>query len=752
MEFAENSEGAIASLLLNFAYIDGEIHPKEVEVIKRVCATLDIEPELVADIWEHEGAPNGDFLSSCVQAMSRITDEDLQNKALLGLCDIAAADDVFHDNERRFLSLASERWDVDVAEHEEFVWDDEQRTVVEAGETERQEVHAGPGMGKTAVACARISKLIEYGVEPSNIWLMSFTRTAVQELRDRIESFSEDSHSILGVKIGTIDSRAWRIRYGFSDGEVEQLFGSYDASIRSVLDMIKNDPREITEFLESLDHVIIDEAQDITGVRARLVGAIIELLPEHCGVTVFADPAQAIYGWTIDGEGASEEDRVNLLEIIENNPELSFIQRELQTIHRTDVPNLVELIEELRLDIYVNENINAEAFKKRREVIVEKANERLDRFDAKELEQFQNALVLFRRRSEVLMASSFANSEGIGHRLRMSGLPVMVLPWFGRVFADYTGDTIDEEEFSRRWNSQDVSLRSSSYTNRASAWKLVSELGWERGAVRIPEIRRRLSRNPPEIAVTVPDLGTGGSTIGTIHASKGREADQVVLRLPHENRSSENDELDEESRVMFVGASRARRRLYVGSGFLRASFAPSLESGRSFLATRSTGGWGWPSAQVEIGREGDLDPYSFVSKWSHSRTEAQRIQGRLAELACEAPVRVEARWDALKDFRYRICTEFDGTNPGEPIGYFTRRLNNELFDVCRRISNRHEDFRPPNVLRHLYLIGVSTFAAIEDDVRLSEVHEPFASTGIWLIPIILGYSKVTFFRRRGVRA
>ncbi len=371
MQIAENSDGAVVSLLLNFANIDGEVHPKEVEVIRHVCANLNMEPELVTDIAEHQDPPDGDFVSTCVRAMSRITDEDLQNKALLGLCDIAAADDVLHDNERRFLALASERWGVDVVEREEFVWDDEQRTVVEAGETERQEVHAGPGMGKTAVACARISKLIEYGVEPSNIWLMSFTRTAVQELRDRIESFAGDSNSILGVKIGTIDSRAWRIRSGFSDGEAERLFGGYDASIRSVIDMIETDPRELTEFLESLDHVIIDEAQDITGVRARLIGAMIELLPEHCGVTVFADPAQAIYGWTVDGDGVPEEDRVNLLEIIENKPDLSFTQRELQTIHRTDVPNLVELMEELRLDIYVNENINVEAFKKRREVIVE---------------------------------------------------------------------------------------------------------------------------------------------------------------------------------------------------------------------------------------------------------------------------------------------------------------------------------------------------------------------------------------------
>ncbi len=121
----------------------------------------------------------------------------------------------------------------------------------------------------------------------------------------------------------------------------------------------------------------------------------------RCGVTIFVDPAQAIYGFTTDGENVSEEDRVNLFDLLKEDVGQGFVQRELHTIpiHRTDVPNLIELIEDLRLDIYVNENIDIEAFNRRREVILEKANERLDQFDAKELRNFQNALVLFRRRS-----------------------------------------------------------------------------------------------------------------------------------------------------------------------------------------------------------------------------------------------------------------------------------------------------------------------------------------------------------------
>ena len=69
----------------------------------------------------------------------------------------------------------------------------------------------------------RITNLIDGGIEPSKIWLVSFTRTAVAELRDRISLFS-DTEAILGVKIATIDSRAWNARFGFREEEVKNYF------------------------------------------------------------------------------------------------------------------------------------------------------------------------------------------------------------------------------------------------------------------------------------------------------------------------------------------------------------------------------------------------------------------------------------------------------------------------------------------------------------------------------------------------
>src|SRR5690606_18533081 len=59
-------------------------------------------------------------------------------------------------------------------------WDADQLRVIEAEADARLVVEAGPGTGKTAVACARLAYMIgEEDVEPSNTWMISFTRTAV---------------------------------------------------------------------------------------------------------------------------------------------------------------------------------------------------------------------------------------------------------------------------------------------------------------------------------------------------------------------------------------------------------------------------------------------------------------------------------------------------------------------------------------------------------------------------------------------
>ena len=324
----------------------------------------------------------------------------------------------------------------------------------------------------------------------------------------------------------------------------------------------------------------------------------------------------------------------------------------------------------------------------------------------------------------------------------MSGLPQIIKPWLGQLLSNLSETTIDKSEFIKRWDKQGYFL-STEGVDGDEAWNMLFALGQKNGAVHVSEIRKKLARTPPDINAASPDLGMSGPIIGTIHASKGREADEVVLRLPEvKNKQSSGAALDEESRVMFVGASRAKSKLYVGNGFVRAQFAPSLESGRCFMKSEASGR---PAAQVEIGRQYDLDAFSFVCKKYHdTQGSACGIQRQLATLARKVPFELEAHLDPEHNFSYQIWTTFDGKDPGKRIGYFNDSLNQDLFQILDRITTAPRRLRPPNLIPHFYLMGVTCFAVSEDDPRLTEIHEPYASTGVWLVPVVIGFPKVVF--------
>jgi hypothetical protein len=115
-------------------------------------------------------------------------------------------------------------------EHPE--WTSEQLAVIEAPVAARLLVDAGPGTGKTATLCARIARLIDCaGLDPGEIWIISFTRTAVAEIRGRVSTYLREPSHAHGIRVATIDSHAWSMNVGFNEHAV--LSGSFDDNIVS---------------------------------------------------------------------------------------------------------------------------------------------------------------------------------------------------------------------------------------------------------------------------------------------------------------------------------------------------------------------------------------------------------------------------------------------------------------------------------------------------------------------------------------
>lgn len=594
--------------------------------------------------------------------------------------------------------------------------DDGQDAVISADSEERLLVDAGPGTGKTHTACLKVASLIrDYDIPPSRIWIISFTRTAVHEIRNRLASLLEDAGDAASVRIATLDSMAWTIHSGFSRDAV--LTGSYDDNIAETLAKIRTNPDVRDEF-GKLHHVIIDEAQDIVGVRAELVLAIVDALNDDCGVTVFSDQAQAIYGFSEDE--SDEKSNVKLLEELEDR---DFRCVSLDEVHRTDSPALLKIFTDVRRKV-LNEDVPAAA----RGAEIRTEIERLADASVGAVRNLKlselpsNSLVLMRQRSDVLLASSF--NRNTPHRLRMSGLPVRILPWPALLLWDHVERRLTRDAFDRLWEDR-IAGRAGVPTPEA-AWQLMFEAAGESASViDLHRLRTVLGRSNPPAPFTSPEYGDRGPILGTIHASKGREAEEVCLYLPPApDGKSDEDDANEEVRVMFVGATRARKKLSVGS-----------TSGRRFgnIEGRFWKKYRRNQLQVEIGRMYDMNASGLVGQPIFpNMTDALNAQNFLAQNPMLQGLFAEA--NRALGWNFTLVTK-DGLR----LGALSEKVKSDLWDLARRFQRRSLGYLP-----HIRSVGLRSMVLRTDDPALDQLHEPWRSSGFLLAPMLLGICMTRF--------
>ncbi len=620
-------------------------------------------------------------------------------------------------------------------------WDEEQRAVIDSPSGYRLHVSAGPGTGKTAVACARVSQLIDRGnLEPSRIWLISYTRTAVREIRDRIAAYLEDSAAAYAVKIATLDSHAWTIHSGFD--EEAKLFGSYEENIERVLKLVQTD-YGVADYLESVEHLVVDEAQDIVGIRADLVIAIVKKLSAACGVTVFADEAQAIYGFADDAEIRNGKVKnLSLPERVRRGDAGDFKECELSTVHRTEAPQLLTIFSDTRRKVLSNSGGKDSKFAEVRKDVIQLAHGRTPSVSDPSLADLEDAFILYRRRSDVLLAASFLSQSGISHRIRMSGLPVCLVPWIGATMSEYTEPNLTKNTFAEIWASK---VRGSSLEtyHPEKAWQhLVRLAGKTPTVVNMRLLRKRLGRKQPPAELCSSELGDRGPIVGTIHASKGREADTVHLMLP--NDSDANVDQQEEARVVFVGATRGRSKLMVGRGYRQ--IAKRVEpSGRAYALSIKEEK---PRAQVEIGHAGDISAEGLAGRrFFGSAEEIRKNQNTILSFSNNR-VSLVGKADRSEEFSYRLRKE----GQGPCLAVLSQSVNVDLFKIAEDIQEQvgGRRLRPPDVIRHLRIIGVRTIVLPPDAPECDLLREPWASSGILIAPLVIGYTTIYFpsFRKK----
>jgi hypothetical protein len=533
--------------------------------------------------------------------------------------------------------------------------------------------------------------------------------------------------------IATLDSFTWQVLRGFGTREETNLISSYEGNIESFVSKLRERHSDLLNYLAELQHVIIDEGQDLVGSRADLVIQLIQALPSECGVTVFADRAQAIYGFTDDnGYSRDQCGSASAVERIMRSEAGAFERHVLDQIHRTKDPRLHALFTVGRKKLLNLTHGSADSWRETRELIEQHAHGTVGAVDSQGLAGQSSHLVLYRTRAEVIFASSLLWNKDIPHKLRMSKIPRRVHPWIARIFERWEHDAIDRAAFEALWAAR---LADSGGVLPAAdrAWQILYENAGERnGRVRVDRLREILSRDRPPLDFIVDEEDLPGPVLGTIHASKGRESRHVHLMLPvdgfiewRESNSSPTA-LAEEERVLFVGATRARQRLMTGKGIsLGASMLPSR---RVYRRTKRR-----PNArQMEVGMNNDFDLLSLAVDDEEAVTDRQDW---LWENATQ-PVKLEARYES--ESRRNVLYAGD-----RRLGFLTQAFSKDLFAIAKKVGEVDgQPYRPGSVIRDIRMTGVTT--AVLPAARRSEATAPWRHSGFLLAPVISGFPLVYF--------
>jgi hypothetical protein len=313
----------------------------------------------------------------------------------------------------------------------------------------------------------------------------------------------------------------------------------------------------------------------------------------------------------------------------------------------------------------------------------------------------------------------------------LSGLPNVIYPWIATIFWDWTISEIKREDFVDRWNQR---MKRFSSLEANDCWRLlVHHFGKTSEKLDIEYMRSRLSSISPPTEFCAPEYGTEGPVIGTVHTSKGRESENVIFYLPKAAayRANQAEECMEEARVVFVGATRARGRLFIGDSEA-GSGRTSKRSGRAFREV----GLRLTSVNIEVGRVKDVNAEDLTGLETFDRQDdainsqktisvlgysagSTKLMARRANLEKKFMVALDQRNPLL----FKLSTEFM---------YDLRGIIQEL-----RLRTHGWDLDP------LQIVGARSIVLNAQDERLRKLHRPWSDSGFILAPLLIGFPEVS---------
>ncbi len=426
---------------------------------------------------------------------------------------------------------------------------DMQYCIVRQAPTKRLLVTAGPGTGKTHVLIARLEALVRhYELSPgSQVLVLSFSRAAVREVRDRLKTVGGD---VGFVRAYTFDSFATRLLSRFEpEGSWPTL--DYDDRIDAAIELL-NSNEKACEFLADYLHILVDEIQDLVGVRADFVLKILRSADK--GFTLLGDPAQGIYNFAVEGSARTVGSQALYRKLRSEYGE-SLEEFELYENHRIETKSA-------EMFLWAGAKLSRPEcdYKKTAGKILDGIE---DLPSLGTIQKTARALqkeggttaVLTRNNGQALVISRKLSAADISHVLRQAATERLIAPWVGWILGRFPHILVARRQFLAM--ARDA--RSDSEPDPEEMWDLLKRTERRPGRMLdLSVISRVISQGyvPDELS----EILTDGLTVSTVHRAKGLEFDKVVLVRPIN--LLESDWLGEEVRVLFVALTRARTQIY----------------------------------------------------------------------------------------------------------------------------------------------------------------------------------------------
>jgi hypothetical protein len=464
---------------------------------------------------------------------------------------------------------------------------------------EKQILYGKAGTGKTHSLIMRVKHLLIDLEQDEKILILSFTRNAVREIKERLNLKGIEAYQ---VDILTFDKFASRILMKSTNNNWIHI--NYDISIMKATELIKTAKLDsikkkttianldlYKEELDSYKHLLIDEIQDLNLLRAELVTSILEYLKNQIGFSLFGDYNQEIYGYQAEKKkdarfSRAEEFKDHILKefhpiefekiiTIEQNPRFKHFKeiellKKIEDFLLTCMKKGKKCTSDELQNIYMMKGIE-NVLNTSEEYFLVDIHKITTEVDQNHFPVNNSKIaILCRNNSEAELISCFLHENQIKHNYFID--KDIYPPWIARVLqkCDLKCDKeklfLEKEKMFKIWDDIKDYFPSNKIIQKEKIWELfvMLALGKNVDFNRISKIsvdtlisKIRIHFDDKALEDLMSDRAN--LIVSTIHKSKGREYRRVIFKAYRPNKTN----IEEEVRIHYVGLTRAMEKMYL---------------------------------------------------------------------------------------------------------------------------------------------------------------------------------------------